>query len=340
MTALSVADQPVLDWLLEENNPSARYFTLKELCDYPEDDPHVSQTKLTIMQQGAVPKLLSHQNSEGYWGKPEEFYDPSKYKGTVWSFILLAELGADGRDERIIRAKDFLLKISQDASSGGFAYRGSLTQGGDHHSIIPCLSGNMVWSMLRLGYIDDPGVQRGIDFLSTYLRCDDKQSRAPQIWPYTVKKECWGKHTCMMNVVKTLKALAEIPQEKRSPVVQQAIDNGKEFILIHHLFKRSHNLSKIAKPSWVEFGFPNFYATDALEMLLILKQLDCGDERLQDAIDLIRSKQDSQGKWNMDRSFNGRMLVTIEQKKAPSKWVTLNALRVLKWEKQMNIAIP
>jgi hypothetical protein len=325
-----IVRQSVLNWLLEENNPSVRYFTLREILELPQDDPQAQQTKSAIMQNGAVPKILSYQKPEGHWGKPEDFYVRSKYKGTVWSFILLAELGADGRDERIVRSRDFLLKISQDPQSGGFAYRSSLSEGGEHMGVIPCLSGNLVWSMLRFGYYDAPQVQRGIDFLATTLRCDDRESKPPNVWPYTVKEGCWGKHTCMATVVKTLKALAEIPVEKRSPVVQQAIDEGKEFILSHHLFKRSHDLSKIAKPSWTELGFPWYWLTDALEMLLILKHLDCRDERTQEAMELLLSKQNDQGQWNLEHSFNGRMQVTIEQEGQPSKWVTLNALRVLK----------
>ncbi len=334
----SIIRQSVLNWLLEDDNPSVRYFTLREILEYPENDPQVLQSKLDIMQSGAVPKILSRQKPEGHWGKPEDFYMRSKYKGTVWSFIVLADLGADGRDERIGRAVEFLLRMSQDVLSGGFAYIPSPSGGGEHMGVIPCLSGNLLWAMLRFGYGDDPRVQRGIEFLATSLRCDDRESKPPNIWPYTVKEGCWGKHTCMMTVVKTLKALAEIPIDKRSSSVQQAIEIGKEFILRHHLFKRSRDLSKIAKPSWAEFGFPWFWGTDALEMLLILKQLDCRDERMQDAIDLLLSKQDDQGKWTLEHSYNYLMVVTIDHEGQPSKWVTLNALRVLKWEKQMNIA--
>jgi hypothetical protein len=70
--------------------------------------------------------------------------------------------------------------------------------------------------------------------------------------------------------------------------------------------------------------------TDALEMAVILVKLGSRDARLQDAVDLILSKQDSQGRWVLEHSFNGRTLVSIEVEGQPSRWVTLNALRVLK----------
>jgi len=133
-----------------------------------------------------------------------------------------------------------------------------------------------------------------------------------------------------MGVAKALKALAEVPVERRTPAVQQAIEAGVEFLLLHHVYKRSHKLPQPAKAAWLEFGFPWMWNTDALELALILVRLGCRDHRMQDVVDLIVSKQDDQGRWILEHSFNGRTLVSIEQEGQPSRWVTLNALRVLK----------
>ena len=70
--------------------------------------------------------------------------------------------------------------------------------------------------------------------------------------------------------------------------------------------------------------------TDVLEILGILTRLGYRDERMQEAIDLVMAKQDGQGRWKLENTFNGRFQFNIEQKGQPSKWVTLNALRVLK----------
>ena len=69
---------------------------------------------------------------------------------------------------------------------------------------------------------------------------------------------------------------------------------------------------------------------DALEILGILTRLGYRDKRMQEAVDLVISKQDHEGKWNLESTFNGRFQVNIERKGKPSKWITLNALRVLK----------
>ena len=80
------------------------------------------------MKKGVVPKILAKQNKDGYWEEPEKFYT-AKYKGTVWQLIILAELGADGNDERIRKACEFILSRSQDLGSGGFSLWTSVRAG-------------------------------------------------------------------------------------------------------------------------------------------------------------------------------------------------------------------
>lgn len=317
-------------WLLEENNPSVRYFTLRNILDRPESDPEVLETGSQIMNIGAVPQILSQQQAGGYWGQPQDFYIRAKYRGTVWSFIILAELGASGQDSRIRQACEFVLANSQDRQSGAFAPWGAETGGGDHISVIPCLTGNMLRSLIRFGCLEDSRVQKGIRWILDFQRCDDGIEKAPQGWPYERSPNCWGRHTCHMGVIKTLKALAEIPAEKRPPDIQQAINKAAEYFLVHHLYKRSHNLTQSAKPEWESFGFPLMWNTDALEMLGVLASLGYRDVRMQEAVDLVLTKQDEQGRWTLEKTFNGRTRARIEQKDKPSKWITLRALTAIK----------
>jgi hypothetical protein len=133
-----------------------------------------------------------------------------------------------------------------------------------------------------------------------------------------------------MGVVKALKALAAIPGEQRSKGVVDTLERGVEYLLKHHIYKRSHDLSRVSKPGWLRLGFPLMYQTDVLEVLGVLTSLGCKDERMQEAVDLVVSKQDEKGMWKLESTFNGRFQTSIEQKGNSSKWVTLNALRALK----------
>ena len=327
----SVLKSDPVDWLLEENNPSVRYFTLTDLLDKHFSDNAVEAAKAEIMRVGPVPEILMKQNVKGYWMGPDRFYS-AKYKGAVWQLIILAELGADGDDERVRKACEFILEYSQDRESGGFSIWHSARKGGGRHSgVIPCLTGNMVWSLIRLGYLNDPRVERGIEWITAYQRFDDGISNRLKGWPYDrTAGSCFGKHSCHMGVVKTLKALAEIPVEKRSKKVKITIDEAVNYLLKHHVFKRSHNLTRVSKPGWLRFGFPLMYQDDVLEILGILTRLGCKDERMQEAVDLVVSKQDAEGRWKLENTYNGRFHTNIEMKGKASKWITLNALSMLK----------
>ena len=322
------ADQTA--WLLENDNPSVRYFALVDLLEKSKEDPEVLKAKVEIMQKGVVPKILAKQKEEGYWEEVEKFYT-AKYKGTVWQILIFAQLGADGKDSRISRACEFLLENSQDRESNGFSVWVSTKNGGGRSSgVIPCLTGNLVYSLIKLGYLEDERVQKAIHWITTYQRFDDGIEERPKGWPYDRFVMCWGKHSCHMGVVKTLKALAEIPIIQRNKEIKNTIEEGVEYLLQHHLYKKSHDLSKISKPGWLRLGFPLMYQDDILEILGILTQLGYHDQRMQEAMDILISKQDEEGKWKLENTFNGRFQTNIEQKGKKSKWITLNALKVLK----------
>lgn len=317
------------EWLLEEDNPSVRYFTLLNILERPENDPEVIEAKADIMKIGVVPKILVKQEDGGYWGVPEDFYIRAKYKGTSWQLIILAELGADGNDERIQKACEFILENAQDPKSGAFSYIRAEEGGGDHEKVLPCLTANMTWNLIRFGYLKDERVQKAIEWLLKYQRFDEGDGEPPEEWPYKKWEKCWGRRTCHSIIVKSLKLFSEIPKNKRTPEMEDYIAKGAEHMLNHHIHKR--NKSKLKGGfKWLKFGFPLMWNIDALEVLGLLTKLGYKDERMQEAMDIMISKQNDEGKWILENTFNGRFQASIERKGKPSKWITLNALGVLK----------
>jgi hypothetical protein len=319
-----------MEWLLEKENPSIRYAALTRLQGKKASDPEALAAKAAIMKEGTVPLILKAQAAGGHWGEADSFY-VSKYKGTVWQLIVLAEHFADGNDPRVKKACEFILENSQEKESGGFAMHRSATHGGGRQSeVIPCLTGNMVFSLLRLGYGADPRLRAGVEWIAKYQRFDDSGGEIPTGWPYERYEMCWGAHSCHMGVIKALKALAEIPAGKRNAGVKACISKGVEFVLAHRVHKRSHDLSKVSRPGWLRFGFPLMYQTDLLEILSILAGLGVHDERMSDAVEALLKRRGPDGKWNMADNFNGRFVADIEEKGKPSKWITLRALTALK----------
>jgi len=318
------------DWLLEEENPSVRYFTLKDILDKQEEDPDVQAAKRGIMQSGIVPDIQEKQREAAYVQAYPRFYT-YKYKGLVWSLIVLAELGA-AANPQVKGQCEYLFEHSQEKQDGGFAmHTAAKTGGGRITEVIPCLTGNMVWSLIRFGYLDDPRLRHGIEWLTRYMRLNDGEERDPQAPPYDRYEICWGRHTCHMGVVKALKALGAVPEHARTNEINDTIGKAAEFMLIHHIHKRSHNLNRASKPGWLKFGFPLMYQTDALEILDILTGLNIRDGRMEDAVRTVVSKQDGMGRWKTENTYlSDRLLIPMGQKDEQSKWITLRAMRVLK----------
>lgn len=328
MTAPFAIAPEVLDWLREDSDPSVRYFALRDLDGLGRDDPALQAARAAIMSSKTVAGILGNQEADGHWLKPGQFYT-GKYRSTVWQVLVLAELGADGSDPRIAKACAFILDTSLVHEQGGFSMRGSLARGGQPGEVVPCLTGNMVWALLRLGCTDER-LQAGIDWITAYQRFDDGDVAAPAGWPYDRYTMCWGRHSCHMGVVKAMKALAEIPDAQRSDAVRTCLSKAAEFMLIHHIHKRSHDLARLSKPGWKKFGFPLMYQTDILEILNLLLDLGYRDPRMQEAVDLVAALEGEDGRWLLANSYNKSMDIKIEKLGAPSKWITLKALTALK----------
>jgi len=295
-------DRYPIDWLLEEDNPSVRYLTMTRILGRSETHPEVKSARKQIMRTGVVPLILSRQ-SDSCWNAPGRFYR-DKYRGTVWQLITLAEHEADGRDPRIRAAGEYILRCSQDAESGGFACDQHVgTGGGLHSGVIPCLTGNMVWSLVKLGFLDDERVQRAVEWITTYQRFDDAAAEGPRGWPYDRHEMCWGRHSCHLGVVKALKALVAIPRRRRGTAVERTIAKASEYLLAHHVHKRSHDLAKVSKPGWLKLQFPLMYQTDALEVVDLLHEAGCSDGRMDEAIAVIASKQDAKGRWMLESTL-------------------------------------
>jgi hypothetical protein len=128
-------------------------------------------------------------------------------------------------------------------------------------------------------------------------------------------------------------ALGKWPKVRHTPVIRRAIQHGVDFLFSVDPADATYPTGFSNKPSqnWWKFGFPIFYVTDLLQIVEALVALGYGDDpRLSRAIELVREKQDENGRWALDYDYTGKTWVDFGAKRQPNKWVTLRALRVLK----------
>ena len=313
-----------LPWLLEPDNPSVRYFALRDLLDRPDTDAELRTARAAIVDSEPVRAILAARHPDGYWVRPGPGYSPS-YTSSVWQIIFLAALGADGAHPAVRQSCEYVLTHAQ-AGSGGLSMTSIPSK------VIHCLNGGLAHAFLALGLPPEADrIQQALDWQARAILGEDITFYASGTTGPGFGCVANSALPCAWGAIKALKAFGLLPPEGRTPRIQRAVDAGVEFMFSHDLARADYPYHDRISSNWFRFGYPLSYTSDILEALEVLALLGYArDTRLASAVEFVVSKQDGQGRWKLEHTLNGKMWVDIEQKGKPSKWVTLRALRVLK----------
>lgn len=305
---------PVIDWLLEENQPAVRYLALRDLLGQSANASVVDRARASISRLGWVREILAKQKHGGYWESEKNLYRP-KYTATNWMALVLSDLGLMKEDERIARCSNLFFEQWLVEKDGIFGEE-------------VCIVGNTARMLTRFGYQDDPRVWR----LFERLLDDQKEDGGWHCWdPKKGTLDCW----------EALAAFAALPKSKRSRRIKKSIERGAEFYLERRLFDEGGTRYR----PWFRFHYPIHYYYDVLVGLDVLTRLGYGgDKRLGPALEILRKKRQDDGRWLLDAIHpdppsyawgkgNLRRRVkpfALEKVGEPSKWITLTALEVEK----------
>lgn len=286
-------------WLLQPENPSIRYWTLVEILNRPANDPEVQEARAAIAQQPLVKELFALQHPEGYWGDDET--KPYTAQGAVAALTLLHMLGVSP-DEHTTAGCDSFLKFCQH-ESGGFSMTKNIRSG-----IFPCTTGEHLPFLVYFGLGDDPRVLGAFAFLMGDMSTDDAL-------------DCgrYQHQDCLWGAIAALKGLAVLPTDMRLAPYEQVVERLANALLnARYDFEGEHK-------RWLTFGVPR-----AWDLLSTLKTLAthgyARDPRFLILLERLLNRQDEQGRWlcgSVSRTW------LIEKRNQPSKWITLDALRVL-----------
>ncbi len=325
---------PALTWLLEPDPPGVRYLALRDLLDRPPDDPELLAARQDAYIRGPIGVILDHMEPEGYWCEPGPGYYP-KYSSTVWSLILLAQLGASVRDDpRIAVACAYFLR-------NGITPTGQVSASGTPAGTADCMQGNMCHALLTLG-VDAERLAPAFEWMARTVTGEGlaaASDRDAELRYYAGKCGpdfgCGSNNRlpCAWGGVKVMLAFGALPAACRTPLIRSAIQRGLDFFFSIDPATALYPSGWTEKPSsnWWKFGFPVFYVTDLLQIAEALVALGCGgDPRLAATLDFIRSRADPSGRWPLEYDYTGKTWADFGKKKAPNPWVTLRALRVLK----------
>ncbi len=289
-----------LFWLLDSENPSVRYWTLVDILDRPADDPKVLEARAALDQQPLVREVFALQHPEGYWGDDET--KPYTAQGAVAALNLLHMLGATP-DQRTAAGCDSFLKFCQH-ESGGFSMTKKVRSG-----IFPCTTGAHLPFLVYFGLEDDPRVRAAFTFLIEDMSTDNAL-------------DCgrYQHQDCLWGAIAALNGLAVLPADMRSAQSTRAVKRLANALLdAEYDFEGEHK-------RWLTFGVPR--AWDLVSALRALAAHGYArDLRFVPLLKLTLDRQDGQGRWlcgSVSRTW------PLERRNQPSKWITLDVLRLLK----------
>ncbi|GIH05604.1 hypothetical protein Rhe02_36710 [Rhizocola hellebori] len=305
----------VIDWLLDAD-PAIRWQTLRDLTDASPGE--IAAERSRVEHEGWGARLLELQDAGGPWDGGALF--PAGYTGnepgqpwtpTVHTLQTLQIFGLDPAGQAARRAIALVAEHVRWEHDGQRYFDGEVE---------PCLNGRTIEAGAYFGVDVRPIVERilGERLADGGWNCEAENGSVRSSFDTTII---------------VLEGLAEFERVTGgSEAVAQARRGGEEYLLERGLFRRK-STGEPVKPGYLDLAFPYYRHYDVLRALDYFRR--CGvkpDPRMAQAVEVVSSKRQPDGRWLLERVHPGRVHFVLEGGVGePSRWNTLRALRVLDW---------
>ena len=305
----------VIDWLLG-GDPAIRWQVLRDLVGASPAD--VAAERARVEREGWVARLLALEDPDGRWDGGACF--PVAYAGgepgqpwtaTMHTLQTLQICGLDPHSDSARRA------IALVAQHGRWEHAGQRYFDGE---IEPCINGRTI----------EAGAYFGVDVSAIVERI---LSERLNDGGWNCEVENGSVRSSFHTTINVLEGLLKFEHATGgSPEVSAARRSGEEYLLERHLLRRK-STGQVIDPAYLEFAFPYYWHYDLLRALDYFRRTGCDPEPgMAEAVAVVRSKQQPDGRWLLDRVHPGRVHFDIEAGiGTPSRWNTLRSLRVLQW---------
>ena len=295
----------VIDWLLD-SDPAIRWQVMRDLLDASVDEVTAERAKVATEGWGA--QLLALQPSDGVWGGGAYF---PEWTATTPTLQLLRAFGLDPRSPQARRA------VALVRANAKWEYDDLPYFDGE---VEPCINGQAV----AIGAYFGEDVRGIVDRLLTEQMQDGG---------WNCEQERGSKRGSFETTINVLEGLLEYERATGPDAdVASARARGQEYLLERQLLRRL-STGELAQPRWLYLAFPNGWHYDPLRALDYLRDARVEPEaRMSEAIAIVTSKRGTDGRWVLDHAHHDELLVDLgETEDRPSRWITLKALRVLRW---------
>jgi len=296
-----------VDWLLD-SDPAVRWQAMRDVTNA--SPAAVAAERARVAREGLGADILARQGSDGAWHRDDE----PDWLPTLFTMQLLRATGVDRADPAVVSAAARL--------QVGFRWHESFgAKPFFDGEVEPCINGGALALGAYFGHASESLAARlvGEQLEDGGWNCDAPKSTRSSY------------HTTMC----VLEGLLEYERAVGSPpAVAAARRRGEEYLLERNLFRR-RSTGEIASPEFLTFAFPPRYEYDVLRALDYFRAAGTTpDARMDEAVHVVRSRQQADGRWLLDRAHDEALAVPLpfgESVGEPSRWNTLRALRVLRW---------
>ena len=317
----------VVEWLLD-SDPAIRWQVMRDLTDAPEED--VAAERGRVANEGWGARLLALQRQDGQWdgGLPtftsteaaewRQSLPPERrgtlfpeWTSTAWSLMLLRTFCADPDSARARLAVRLVREQCRWEHDGEPFFAGEVE---------PCINGKVV----AIGAYFGEDVKGIVDRLLGEQMSDGG---------WNCEQENGSTRGSFHSTIDVLDGLLEFERATGgSPEVTAARLRGQEYLLERRLLRRL-STGEVIDPAFTQFSYPTYWHYDVLRGLDYLRAAGAApEERVTEAIDLVKSKRDADGRWPLENPHPGRLHFAMDEGEGrPSRWNTLRAMRVLGW---------
>ena len=304
----------IIAWLLE-GDPAIQYQTRRDLLH--EDPAALADLRNRIAKEGWGRAFLERQQPDGHWGR--WFYQP-KWTSSHYTLLDLRNLCIPATWE-IKKALDLIL-ATVIATDGGI----NPAKGIEQSDV--CVNGMFLNYACYFG-TEEEKLGTVIDFVLTQQLADGG---------FNCRLNRSGaRHSSVHSTLSVLEGIREYNAAGyiyRLDELKQIESEAQEFLLRHHLYKSDHTGATI-HPSFLKLVYPPRWRYDILRALDYFQSVRYPyDERLQDALDVLKEKQLLDGRWKTQAHHPGEVHFMMEEAGKPSRWNTLRCLRVLEYYSQ------
>jgi len=306
----------VIDWLLN-SDPAIRWQAMRDLTDAPADQ--VAAERARVATEGWGARLLALRREDGLWhtGTSDSEW-PS-----LLALSMLRDMGLDASSE-VARKAIRLVRDNATWHSRG-PWHGNPVFAGE---VEPCINGRVV----------TVGSYFGVDVIGIVERLLGEQM-ADGGW--NCEQENGSTRGSFHTTINVLEGLLEHERVTGgSAEVTAARERGQEYLLERRMLRRLSS-GELIDPAFTLFSFPTGWHYDVLRGLDYLRAAGVPpDARVAEAIDLVRSKRDAEGRVPLENPHESEMVTARvrdlgfdmdEREGRPSRWNTLRALRLLHW---------